>query len=85
MINQDIFLCDNTYDKNKLQVINSVSILLFVLSVIATIIYFVFGFFWQGIMVIYLLVSINIFWNIKKKNILFLLTLIIILGISNLK
>lgn len=70
MINQDIFLCDNTYDKNKLQVINSVSILLFVLSVIATIIYFVFGFFWQGIMVIYLLVSINIFWNIKKKNIL---------------
>ena len=70
MINQDIFLCDNTYDKNKLQVINSVSILLFYLSVLATIIYFVFGFFWQGIMVIYLLVSINIFWNIKKKNIL---------------
>jgi signal transduction histidine kinase len=70
MINQDIFLCDNTYDKNKLQVINSVSILLFFLSFIATIIYFIFGFYWQGIMVVYLLISINLFWRIKKKNIL---------------
>ena len=70
MINQDTFLCNNIYDKNKLQIINSVSILLYILSTIATFVYTIFGFYWQSLSVIYLLLSIHIFWHIKKTKIL---------------
>ena len=71
MINQDTFLCDNTYDKNKLQIINAVSVLLYFLSCISAFVYLIFGFQWQFLAVVYLIISIHIFWYIRKKNILF--------------
>lgn len=58
------------YDKNKLQTSNSIALLLYFLSILTMFVYFIFGFYWQGILTIYLIICIHLFWVIKSKNLL---------------
>lgn len=69
-INEDFFLCNNVYDKNKLQTSNSIALLLYFLSILTMFVYFIFGFYWQGILTIYLIICIHLFWVIKSENLL---------------